>query len=415
MDNSGNFPFTSPTPGEPDPLDALLDLMRTGPNGEIDYSHSSPSPTPDPNLTPKRGRPRIEAIHPEVASQIQDLTQNLPVGKIPPTRLKRSLAWINLAQELHALKLKLNHPESLNIQEAKNLLDLVIDQITSTPALRIPKTMLPPELSLDSYATYSKKSIRFWKRVIKSHTHWLWVGASRDGSGTSGIYNWNNKRTTASRIAWELTFGELGEQDRLYRHCGVSNCVRPDHHMLIKYGSGIRSNPPRLPEDSNPGEYSPGAPPDPSQLPQDPIPLEETVRNNPGFVPSPFLASRGPSFPEVDLDLDLLNPQPPAPPEAELPVMQIDPNWSVLDNLPPGAVPLGPEELDQTLPDAQILNKPTQLYCPQGHPIPSLQTPCGECARLAQKAHRQLTSLKYKTSQAGRIKRPVKKIQEERS
>lgn len=65
--------------------------------------------------------------------------------------------------------------------------------------------------------------IRFWSRVKKTATCWLWTGRrDKDGYGTSGIGR-------ANRVAWEYTHGPVPEGLSILHSCDNPPCVRPDH------------------------------------------------------------------------------------------------------------------------------------------------------------------------------------------
>ena len=82
-----------------------------------------------------------------------------------------------------------------------------------------------------------RKSIseRFWSKVRKTDTCWLWT-ASLD-SGGYGSFKIKNILHTAHRIAWELTHGPIergtGHHGICVLHrCDVRTCVNPDHLFL---------------------------------------------------------------------------------------------------------------------------------------------------------------------------------------
>lgn len=71
--------------------------------------------------------------------------------------------------------------------------------------------------------------IRFWKKVNKTDTCWLWTGAKeRYGfiklSHTEQVYT--------HRYSWELHFGTIPEGMFVCHKCDVTLCVRPDHLFL---------------------------------------------------------------------------------------------------------------------------------------------------------------------------------------
>lgn len=70
-------------------------------------------------------------------------------------------------------------------------------------------------------------SIRFWKKVEKTDSCWLWRGSTNsDGYGTVGV---DGRTIGAHIVAYRLTYGEVPEGRALRHTCDVRNCVRPTH------------------------------------------------------------------------------------------------------------------------------------------------------------------------------------------
>jgi hypothetical protein len=68
---------------------------------------------------------------------------------------------------------------------------------------------------------------RFWKKVNKTDTCWLWTGAIT-GAGYGHLYI-DYKDVYAHRLAYEFLVGPIPEGLVLDHLCRVHNCVRPDH------------------------------------------------------------------------------------------------------------------------------------------------------------------------------------------
>lgn len=76
---------------------------------------------------------------------------------------------------------------------------------------------------------------RFWSKVKKTDTCWLWIGGRlTDGYGA---FKMPNGRTSgiqqrAHRIAWLLTHGTIPDGQQVLHTCDNPLCVCPDHLFL---------------------------------------------------------------------------------------------------------------------------------------------------------------------------------------
>jgi hypothetical protein len=68
---------------------------------------------------------------------------------------------------------------------------------------------------------------RFWAKVKKTESCWLWEGGMRPGG--YGTFMLKYKQTLAHRYAYESLVGPLAEGTRLTHSCGVRHCVNPKH------------------------------------------------------------------------------------------------------------------------------------------------------------------------------------------
>lgn len=69
---------------------------------------------------------------------------------------------------------------------------------------------------------------RFWEKVNKTLTCWLWTGAVVPKG--YGVFNrGSNRAYLAHRFAWELLNGPLVPGQPVLHSCDVPGCVRPDH------------------------------------------------------------------------------------------------------------------------------------------------------------------------------------------
>ena len=78
---------------------------------------------------------------------------------------------------------------------------------------------------------------RFWSRVEKLDTCWLWRGfISKRGYGSYCVANSPWGTPSAHRIAWILCRGPIPDGmtlDHLADRCGNKHCVNPDHLEVV--------------------------------------------------------------------------------------------------------------------------------------------------------------------------------------
>ena len=67
---------------------------------------------------------------------------------------------------------------------------------------------------------------RFWKKVQKTDTCWLWTAGSR-GNGY-GCIKYKGKVHDAHRFVWFLTHGSFSKKWILHK-CNNRKCVNPEH------------------------------------------------------------------------------------------------------------------------------------------------------------------------------------------
>ena len=69
---------------------------------------------------------------------------------------------------------------------------------------------------------------RFWAKVTKTPTCWLWTGAKSRG-GYGAFNSGNNKIIPAHRFAYELLVGPISQGLTLDHLCRTPACVNPAH------------------------------------------------------------------------------------------------------------------------------------------------------------------------------------------
>jgi len=86
---------------------------------------------------------------------------------------------------------------------------------------------------------------RFWSKVDKTETCWLWTGAKDQGGyGKFGAYDGKGHRSRmrgAHRVAWEWANGPVPEGLVLDHLCRVRACCRPDHLRVTTHAENILS------------------------------------------------------------------------------------------------------------------------------------------------------------------------------
>lgn len=74
----------------------------------------------------------------------------------------------------------------------------------------------------------AREQDRFWRKVRRTDTCWLWVGATTK-SGYGVFVREDGVHTTAHRVSLEHRDGPLAAHEDAAHRCDVKPCVRPDH------------------------------------------------------------------------------------------------------------------------------------------------------------------------------------------
>lgn len=68
---------------------------------------------------------------------------------------------------------------------------------------------------------------RFWAKVKKTDTCWLWIGAPK--TGRYGQVNRGGKPKLAHRLSYEDAHGPIPDGMQIHHTCRVTKCVNPAH------------------------------------------------------------------------------------------------------------------------------------------------------------------------------------------
>lgn len=80
---------------------------------------------------------------------------------------------------------------------------------------------------------------RFWNKVNKTNSCWLWTGATITTNGYGHI-RIGNKKVRAHRFSWELHNGPIPKGMMVLHECDTPSCVNPGHLRLGTQADNIR-------------------------------------------------------------------------------------------------------------------------------------------------------------------------------
>lgn len=67
---------------------------------------------------------------------------------------------------------------------------------------------------------------RFWEKVKKTDSCWIWTGATQKGYG---VFRIDGAARLAHRVAYRWVNGDVPDDVHLDHMCHTKSCVRPDH------------------------------------------------------------------------------------------------------------------------------------------------------------------------------------------
>lgn len=73
-----------------------------------------------------------------------------------------------------------------------------------------------------------KDIIRFWNKVKKTSTCWLYQGGRLNKFGY-GSFWYNGATHSAHRTTWKIAYGCIPNKYNILHKCDIPNCVNPEH------------------------------------------------------------------------------------------------------------------------------------------------------------------------------------------
>lgn len=73
---------------------------------------------------------------------------------------------------------------------------------------------------------------RFWEKVNKTESCWLWTSATRGTVSLYGVLSVNGIGISAHRLSYMIHYGQIPDGLCVCHHCDTPLCVNPDHLFL---------------------------------------------------------------------------------------------------------------------------------------------------------------------------------------
>ncbi len=73
---------------------------------------------------------------------------------------------------------------------------------------------------------------RFWEKVQKTDTCWLWTACRHTSKLPYGVIGVGREIKLAHRVSYELAYGSIPQGMNVLHRCDNASCVRPDHLFL---------------------------------------------------------------------------------------------------------------------------------------------------------------------------------------
>lgn len=80
---------------------------------------------------------------------------------------------------------------------------------------------------------------RFWNKVEKTNTCWIWIASTRSGYGAFKLHG---KVISAHRLVWQWNYGEIPGGLNVLHICNNRRCVNPTHLYLGTHKDNVRDS-----------------------------------------------------------------------------------------------------------------------------------------------------------------------------